>query len=174
MGECNYYLKARFKDAAAAGAAEPRLTALLAEGEGAYDYWQGSRRWDGPDVPAAEFWAGFRQRFPLTVGYLKELAGIPDWDNGLAGHLGCLVDPRPGRPHPGASLVREGDLLLLRLDMIWHFTDMGLLERYCRDELGAVGVGSASEEDFDMDEDSDLEDDTARDPNFDPFEGIWV
>jgi hypothetical protein len=38
MGECNFYLKARFKTAKQARAAMPRLTALLAEGEVAYKY----------------------------------------------------------------------------------------------------------------------------------------
>jgi hypothetical protein len=174
MGECNYYLKARFKNAKAAGAAESRLAALLAEGEGAYRHWQDSRQWGVPRPPAADFWAVFRERFPLVVGYLKELAGTRDWFNGLAGHLGCLVDPhRDRKGHRSASLVRSGDLLLLQLNMIWHGTDMGLLERDCREDLGAVGVGSLPEENFDWDEDSDLEE-AARDPDFDPFEAIRV
>jgi hypothetical protein len=69
-------------------------------------------------------------------------------------------------------LVRSGDLLLLQLNMIWHATEMGLLERYCCEDLGAVAVGSLSEEDLDLDEDSDLED--AHDPDLDPFEAIRV
>jgi hypothetical protein len=166
MGECNYYLKARFTDEAAAATAEDPLVALLAEGEGAYDYWQGSRRWDPPEVPADEFWAGFRKRFPLTTGYLKELVGIPEWDNGLAGQLGCLVDPRRGsKGHPSALLVRSGDVLQLRLNMIWHATEMGLLERYCRD-LGATAVRSLSEENLDRLADNESD--------FDPFDAIWV
>ncbi len=173
MGECNYYLKARFRSAGDAVAAQPRLVALLAEGEQAYDFWQHSRRWDGPKLSADEFWAGFRGRFPLVVGYLRALAGTPDWDNGLSGHLGCLVDPGLGRQHPAATLVRDDGLLLLRLNMIWHFTDMGLLERYCREELGAVAVGSISDEQLESDLGSELEDPLAM-PDVDPFEAIWV
>jgi hypothetical protein len=50
---------------------------------------------------------------------------------------------------------------------------MGLLERYYRDDLRAVAAGSVSEEDLDLDEDSELEE-LDRDPDFDPFEAIWV
>jgi hypothetical protein len=174
MGECNYYLKARFDGSTAAAAAEPRLAALLAEGEGAYHYWQGSRPWNGPSISADEFWAGFREQFPQVIGYLKDLAGIPDWNNGLAGHLGCLVSPSSYRRlEPRASLVRSGDLMLLQLNSIWHCTDMGLLERYCEEDLGAIGVGSISEEAFDLLVGTDLED-VANDPNFDPFKFLEV
>jgi hypothetical protein len=175
MGECNYYLKARFKDSEAAAFAVPRLSALLAEGERAYQYWQGSRRFNGPTVPDSAFWAGFRERFPLVIGYLRELAGRTDWGNGLSGHLGCLVDPRPkGLLDHRASLVQSGDLLLLQLNLIWHGTDMGLLEHYCWADLGAIAVGSVSEEDLDVDEDSDLDEDAPRKPGIDPFEAIWL
>lgn len=174
MGECNYYLKARFADENDAASAEPRLAQLLAEGEGAYAYWQDSRRRNRRVGSAAKFWTGFRERFPLTFGYLKELGGISDWDDGLAGHLGNLVDPRPDRePRPRASLIQSDDLLLLQLDQIWHFTDMGLLERYCREDLGAIAVGSISEEELYLDEDSDLEE-WSRGTDSDPFEAICV
>src|SRR4051794_13554688 len=99
MGECNYYLKARFASAEKAKEAEPRLIELLAEGEKAYRFWQGSRPLFGgrsnPNhvVPtAARFWQVFRERFPLTYRYLGTLAGIEHWNNGLAGEL-SLVDP---------------------------------------------------------------------------------
>lgn len=175
MGECNYYLKARFQSTEAAAAARPRLVALLAEGERAYDFWQDSRRrcWDGSNVSASEFWTEFHERFPLVVVYLRDLIDIPDWDNGLVGHLGNLVDPRPEREPPHATLIQDGDLLLLQLNMIWHFSDMGLLERYCREELGAMAVGSISDEQLETDMDSELEG-GADEPVSDPFEAIWV
>ena len=152
MGECNYYLKARFANEEEARSAEPRLAELLAEGEKAYSYWQGSRSFFGPIDPnrapmtADLFWQLFYERFPLTMRYLGDLAGIDDWNNGLAGYL-SLVDPHlPRRFQPRALLRRQEDLLLLQLNNVWHFSDMTLLERYCLGELGAVAAESISEE----------------------------
>jgi hypothetical protein len=167
MGEANYYLKARFRSPEEAEAARPRLAALLAEGEKAYEYWQGSRpfsnrsdpKWQPPS--AELFWKTFRLRYPLVYDYLRDLAGTPDWNNGLAGCLD-LVDPRDERR---ALLFRDGDTLFLRLNDIWHCADMSLLERYCRADLGAVGAGSVSDEHFDPDEYGE---------DFDPFLAIDV
>lgn len=122
------------------------MAALLAEGERAYDYWQAARENDTHEVSADEFWTGFRDRFPLTTCYLGDLAGVSEWDDELVGHLGSLVDPGVTKPDPSATLTRDDDLLLLQLNMIWHFTDMGLLERYCFLELDALAVGSVSDE----------------------------
>lgn len=147
MGECNFYLKARFASPAGARAAVPRLSALLAEGESAYHYWQSLR---GPAAtsaapPADQFWAVFRSRFPHTCEYLGDLNGSADWNNGLAGQLGMLVDPqRPRWGQPSASLSCEDDALYLRLNGIWHMSDLHLLERFCVTVLDAVAVGSAS------------------------------
>jgi hypothetical protein len=164
VGECNYYLKARFPTAERAAAAMPRLCELLGQGEAARAYWQDSRprisRASGPEPPSAEvFWAGFRDKFPLVYAYLRELADTLDWNNGLAGQLSCLVDPRVRRRgDPSASLTQEGDVLLLKLGGIWHGAELGRLERFFLDDLGAVAVGSASEEDFELDEDEVMED----------------
>jgi hypothetical protein len=165
MGEANYYLKARFQSDQQAEAARPRLAELLAEGEKAYRYWQDSRSFFSPDPkwqpPSVEmFWKTFWARYPLVCRYLRRLAGTLDWNNGLAGWLGCLVDPRNERR---VSLFRVADTLFLRLNSIWHGTQMDLLERYCREDLGALGAGSVSDEDF------DLEEDEGEDEDFDPF-----
>lgn len=153
MGEANYYFKARFRSADDAAAAEPRLAALLAEGDRAYDHWQAERSRPGVHAREAEaagpFWAVFRDRFPLTTGYLGRTAGIPGWINGLAGKLGCLRNPHPPDPKDQtATLVRVGEVLRLRLEMIWHHTDMRLLEEYCGVVLGADEVGSLSDEEL--------------------------
>jgi hypothetical protein len=158
VGECNYYLKARFSSIERAEAAVPILCELLGQGERARAYWQESRpripRTSGSEPPSPEaFWAGFRQRFPLVYSYLRELADTPDWNNGLAGQLSCLVDPKiPRHGDPGASLDREDRVLLLKLGGIWHCAELGRLERFFLEDLGAVAVGSVSEEDFDLDE----------------------
>jgi hypothetical protein len=172
VGECNYYMKARFEDEAAARDARPRLAALLAEGEQAYRYWQDARQVDDPELSADDFWTEFRERFPLTTGYLGELAGVEDWDDELVGHLGSLVDPVPRQQTPSAQLTQEDDVLLLQLNMIWHFSDLGLLERFCFLVLDAVAVGSVSDETV---EDLFTEQ-TGREmePGFDPFDAIWV
>ena len=171
MGHCNYYLKARFSTADAVTAAEPRLAELLAEGEKASNYWQGSRGILGQIDPnwalptSKTFWRTFRERFPLTVRYLGGLAGIDDWNDGLAGHLE-LVDPQnPGRSWQGAMLRREGKLLLLQLNNIWHYSELTLLDQYCLDELGAIGVCHISEQDLDWEE---------RESGKNPFDGIDV
>ena len=172
MGECNYYLKARFATADDAKAALPRLVALLTEGEQAYGYWQDARtredRVPRTSLPTAgEFWAEFRERFPLVRAYLGELDGVTDWDDGLVGQLGSLVAPQPDAlGDPSASLVCREAVLYLRLNGIWHFSDLRLLEEFCEADLGAVAVGSVSEEDFDRDEDE------PEDPDFDPFDFI--
>ncbi|MBY0458179.1 MAG: hypothetical protein K2V38_12625 [Gemmataceae bacterium] len=148
MGEANYYLKARFATAKEAKAALPRLADLLAEGEAAYTHWQAERRIGFPadQRPTAEaFWAAFREQFPVVCGYLAELNGVEDWDNGLVGQLGLLVDPRRRRRRePNASLQCQRDTLYLRLNGIWHLSEMDLLERYCTGVLGAVTVASTS------------------------------
>jgi hypothetical protein len=51
IGECNYYLKARFSTAEEAAAAVPRLSELLGQGEAARDYWQNARPSLLPDSP---------------------------------------------------------------------------------------------------------------------------
>jgi hypothetical protein len=176
MGECNYYLKARFRSEADAATAEPLLAALLGEGARAYQYWQDSRPhplrhkrgWHPPSN--SEFWDGFREKFPLVMRYLRELAGTADWDNGLSGILGCLIDPLQERTgQPNAVLWQYQDTLFLELNGIWHGTTLNWLERYCREELGAVAVGSISEEDFELPEDSDWE----LDPH-DAFDAIDI
>ncbi len=152
MGECNYYLKARFPSEEAANAAFPRLVKLMTQGEKAYDYWQSSRpgvlgETNDPLPTTEQFWTAFHERFPLVIQYLGDLADSPEWSNGLAGQVGCLVDPTKTRTgDPYSVLTPEGDTLLLKLSGIWHFTEMTRLEQYCRDELGAVVVGSTSDE----------------------------
>jgi hypothetical protein len=151
LGECNYYLKARFPTAELAVVASSGLSELLGQGEAARDYWQSSRPhnaftqrdWQPPTD--AEFWAGFRECFPLVHKYLGELAGTTDWSNGLAGQLSCMVDPRVKRQRePNASLMQDGETLYLKLSGIWHCAELGRLERYCVRELGALATGSIS------------------------------
>jgi hypothetical protein len=176
VGECNYYLKARFPDADTACAAVPALAELLGEGEQAYHFWQDKRTCEDPPrcepLPIAdEFWEEFRRRFPIVCRYLCEVDGVEDWDDGLVGILGCLVDPRDERRwFPSASIVCRNAVLFLRLNGIWHFSDLRLLERYCTAELGAQAAGSISEEELELDdEDSELDSE-----DFDPFTAIDV
>jgi hypothetical protein len=172
MGECNYYLKARFATDAAARAAVPRLVALLAEGDRAYNFWQDTRGRGfprsgeyGPQV-AQQFWAEFRAQFPLVCEYLGELNGIEDWNNGLSGQLGVLKDPAPKRHWlPSAELSCRDAVLFLQLNRIWHCSNMRLLERFCVDDLGALAVGSISEEEIEPNRDG---------PDVDPFTVIRV
>jgi hypothetical protein len=49
-------------------------------------------------------------------------------------------------------------VLLLKLGGIRHCAELGRLERFFLDDLGAVAVGSVSEEDFDLDEGEVMED----------------
>lgn len=149
MGLSNYYLKARFRSPEEAAAAEDRLAALLTQGQRAHRYFQDARRTGQPPVTADTFWAGFRERFPLIVAYLGGAADIQDWNGGLDPHLACLVDPESGRGEASASLDQADRVLYLQLDLIWDHSDLGLLEQYCRDDLGAVAVGSLSDENFD-------------------------
>ena len=161
MGECNYYLKARFQTAEHAKDAAARLCDLLGQGEAARAYWQNSRpvsASSGASKPpsAEQFWAEFEERFPLVYAYLGKLAGIAHWDNGLAGQLSCFVDPRVARRHdPSASLTIENDVLSLKLSGIWHCAEFDLFERYCRGALGAVAFGGVSDENFDLDEEDE-------------------
>lgn len=149
MGLSNYYLKARFRSPEEAATAEDRLATLLTQGQQAYRYFQDARRTGQPPVTSDTFWAGFRERFPLVAAYLRGVAGAADWDGGLDPHLACLVDPESGRGEASASLDQADRVLYLRLDLIWDYSDLGLLEQYCRDDLGAVAVGSFSDENFD-------------------------
>jgi hypothetical protein len=166
MGQATYYLKARFHSAEDAEAARLRLVELLAEGEKAYRYWRSVLAPYGEDpkwrpISAERFWNTFRANYPLACRYLRHLAGRPDWQSELEYWMDCLHDPRTGRI---ASLSRVADTLFLRLNDIWHCTQLDLLERYCREDLGAIGVGWRSDGDFDPDE--------REDGNFDPFLAI--
>lgn len=127
MGECNFDLNARFETDADARAAEPQLLALLSEGEDAYHFWQDSRKeeWNRParertaaaqHQEGVQFWAVFRDRFPLVCDYLGGRVGIEDWNNGLAGQRGQFKDPqRKRRFRPEAILVRRDAVLFLQL-----------------------------------------------------------
>ncbi|WP_171471391.1 hypothetical protein [Frigoriglobus tundricola] len=152
----------------------PRLTALLVEGEQAYQFWQAARthraRQPGQreteqarQQAVTQFWAEFCTRFPLVCDYLGALKGAEDWNNGLAGQLGMLVDPiRECQWLPSATLVCIGAQLYLQLNGIWHASEMGRLEAFCEGALGASAAASVSEEDFDRDEENGAD--------FDPFE----
>ncbi len=159
MGECNYYLKARFETAEEAAAAIPRLSELLGQGEAASEYWQNSRGRIETSYtrPSADvFWTGFRDHFPLVTKYLGKLAGKEDWSNGLAGQLSALIDPRIKRHgDPAAFLQQDGDLLLLKLSGIWHCADFRRLHRFILKVLGALDVGTVSEEEFECDDDGE-------------------
>ncbi len=174
MGECNYYLKARFRSETEVRAALPRLALLMMQGEKAYDYWQGSRRTfhieRGTQPPTTEeFWAGFRKRFPMVYHYLRNLAGCDDWSFYLAGNLGCLVNPLEERwREPNASLSWFDDLIMLEINGIWHHTDMRLLKRFIRDDLGAIDVAYVSGKMLSFYENK------ARAGDYDPFELISV
>lgn len=165
MGECNYYLKARFASPTDVATAALRLTSLLTEGETAYRYWQDLRSGAAAQTrPQAEqFWADFGTRFPLVCVYLGGLNGIADWANGLAGRLGMLLAPDERRSLPNASLSCEDDALYLRMNGVWHMSDLRLLERFCTAHLGAVAVGSTSA----------YPDDVESDPE-EPFDFIAV
>jgi hypothetical protein len=90
--------------------------------------------------------------------YLHELADTPDWNNDLAGQLSSMVDPRvPRSGDPSASPAHEKDTLLLKLSGIWHFAEFDLLERYCVEELGAVAVGSISQDELERYEDEEAD-----------------
>jgi hypothetical protein len=139
-------MKARFRRPKDAEVVVPLLTRFLAECRGAYDYWQNCRDWQ--PVPrklptAAEFWAPFRERFPKVYRYLGELAGVENWNNGLAGNL-SVGSPAGGEP----ELWREGNSVYLILYSIWHAADLTLLEEFVQVEYGAEAVAWVSAEQF--------------------------
>ncbi len=165
MGECNYYLKARFRTAKQAITAIPKLSDLLGQGELAARYWQDSRSGlrsgklpKKKTLTSENFWTIFRERFPLVHHYLGELADSADWDNGLAGQLSCMVDPHSKRTHePKSELFQKKNILFLKLSGIWHCAELERLESYCLKDLGALAAGSISEEDLESDDDDDEE-----------------
>jgi hypothetical protein len=170
VGQCNYYLRARFRTPKDAEVARPRLAEFLAQGERAYDYWQGSRPFGGPGPSPEEFWRGFREQFPDVWRYLGNLAGTAEWNNGLAGQM-SLVDPAGA----AARLWREDNELFLVLRDIWHFSDLTRLEVWIRREYGALRVGSLSEEHFEFPEDGGDGEDGRWDEGwyFDAIEEAW-
>jgi hypothetical protein len=172
VGECNYYLQARFVSPQVAEEALPKLVSLLGQGQEAYDYRQGSRdiiKPAGKRPTPKEFWTHFQEAFPLVTRYLGKLVGIENWNIGLAGQLGCLVRSDAQRAH----LQRQGDVLRLTLRDIWHCTEMDRLERFFTAELGALVVNWASEER--LEEEVDFDSEEGRfDEFFDPFSFIPV
>jgi len=162
MGECNYYVKARFASSEAAKAAIQPLLELLEQGDSAYNYWQKSRsnprnRVRQQPPAAGEFWATFRNEYPLIIGFLGDFADSLDWDNGLAGHLSCMADCQTQIRSLGTCITQEHDEIRLKLASIWHCADLSMLEAYFIDKLGAIAAGSISEEDLEMDEDDEDE-----------------
>lgn len=171
MGECNYYLQARFRSVQEAEQGRERLEQLLAEGQRAYDYWQESRSLDNRRAPSSEmFWGYFRTAFPRVTAYLEDLAGIDDWNNGLAGTLGCFQDPIDEQR---VRIKRVNAVLQVILYNIWHFSRLDLLERVVVEDFRAIKVNTASEEELEDETEFDSED-KRFDEVFDPFEFIPV
>ncbi len=107
-----------------------RFCERLGQGEAAYHDWQNSR----PGVlrkqsPTAETsWAEFRERFPIVIEYLGDLADTPDWDHRLVGPLGWLVDPRVRHTADlRAWWFQQDNTLSLNQRGIWYFQRLGAI-----------------------------------------------
>ncbi len=137
MGECNYYLKARFKNRKALDAAVPKFEAFLKEADEAGDFWQ-KHRGDGNDKA---FWDMFIPRFPLVTKYLGKLVG-GDSHNGLAGELSFGNEE-------GYLAKDKKSPVLCYSEYTWHLASWNRLCDFLKSEFGAIKTNWISEEDID-------------------------
>lgn len=149
MGEATYYVKARFKDQAAAEAALPGIKRFLSEGIEAQDWWQRNRGMEH-DGQRAAFWDQFKAKFPMVVKYLESFhAGCGggehclvggDCNNDLAGFLdfgGCEDDLDAVEVH-GDELVYSAT--------VWHFARWDPFVAFLESKFGATETGWVSDE----------------------------
>ena len=149
MGEATYYLKAWFKDQAAAKAALPGIKRLISEGIEAQDWWQQHRGMER-EGDRAQFWEQFEAKFPMTVKYLESfragrcggkhslLGG--DCNNDLAGFLDF-----GGREDDVENVILEG-IELRYSATVWHFAHWDPLVAFLELEFGAEETGWVSDE----------------------------
>lgn len=141
MGEANYYLKARFKDDAAAAEALPKIKAFIAEGIRAGDWWQAHRDLER-DGRRHEFWNSFATEFPLVYKYLGMFrAADGDCNNALAG----LLDFGASEDYV-EDVNQDGAVLSYGSGSIWHFTDWSHFMDFLQSEFGAVKTTYCSDE----------------------------
>jgi hypothetical protein len=134
MGECAYFLKAKFATNKKASAAAKRLKQTLAEVEEAYSFWQKNR-----GKNSAEFWSKFEAEFPLSTEILKA-AGVEigrDCNNGLSENLSYCGE--------GQHVSVVGNEIRYSA-VVWHLADWEGLAKWIENALEAKAVVWASEE----------------------------
>jgi hypothetical protein len=149
MGEATYYLKAQFESQAAAEAAVPGIKRLISEGIQAQDWWQNHRRMEH-EGKRAEFWSGFKEKFPLTTKYLQSFqAGCcggehilldDDCNNGPAGFLDF------GSDEEDLEAVNVQGNTVTYYALVWHFARWDPFLNFIASEHGAVKIGWVSDE----------------------------
>jgi hypothetical protein len=83
MGECYFYLKAKFPSTQHLKKVYPDIQKFLKEGQKAEEWWQ-NHRGDKPKI----FWTAFETNFPTVTQYLKHAGKFgADNNNGLSGQL---------------------------------------------------------------------------------------
>ena len=137
MGECSYFLKAKFASHEKALVAAESLGKTLAEVGEAYAFWQANRGKKNRE----EFWAEFEGKFPLAIEVLKltrdvEVGG--DCHNGLAGKL-SYCDQNASEVEVDGNEVKYSAL-------VWHMADWDGLADWIKSALKAKAVTWASEE----------------------------
>ena len=139
MGECVYYLKAKFATEEKARNAAEKLSEALAELDKAYDFWQKNR-----GKTPAEFWSNFEAEFPHAMAILKVTPGFElggDCNNNLAGKLSYCENGEPQVEVFGKEIRYSAE--------VWHFADWDGLKNWIESALEAEAVTWASDEGID-------------------------
>jgi len=137
MGEATYYLKAQFKDGAAAILGAKRLRDLIEQDIAAYDFWQSHRA-----TPPAAFWPEFKGKFPKVYRYLElwqpKLIG-GDCNEDLCGKLGLASEGDE------QNVLIDRDVVQYHAE-VWHFSDWAGLVKYVKRVCLAQKAGYISDE----------------------------
>ena len=134
MGSAVYHMKARVDESQV----EP-IKAFIAEGIGAYEFWQ-ENRGKTPD----EFWPEFREKFPLVTEYLKSMGmdvEAGDNSNSLAGNLDFGNE---GDEEDIEYSTEKGELHYA--SEVWHFANWSPFMAFLESHFGAEKTGWLSDE----------------------------
>lgn len=135
MGECVYYLKAKFPEEKRAKAALKEIGALQEEGEEVDDFIESN------ETESKEFWPGFEKKFPHISAYLKSINLFGSKEKGdLEGVLNF------GNPENDAPYL-DGEGTLCLSAYVWHFAKWSPIADYLVKAFGATKTAVDTEED---------------------------
>ena len=160
MGEATYYLKATYGSTEDAKKAMKKIKQFFLQGAKAYDFWQTNRgaengppkgpfdkrSKDSPIVTREDFWALFKQKFPLICEMIPDLVG-KDCNNSPAGQMSF------GSEEDIKSLqVNDAEHSVRYHAVVWHCASWDRIAQWIQANTKAITVKWISDEDVNIEE----------------------